>query len=66
MASVKSNAGVASELPNATDTPPNDTVLFSSNAFVISPEVRVSCFVFNCVVVELDKSAISLLNSLDV
>ena len=35
MASVKSNAGVASDSPNAREIPPNDTVLFANLEFVI-------------------------------
>ena len=37
MASLRSNAGVASEAPNANETPPKDTVLFASLELAIEP-----------------------------
>ena len=37
MASDKLNAGVASDPPNAMDTPPKDTVLFDNLSFAIEP-----------------------------
>ena len=37
VASCKSNAGVASEAPRASETPPNETVLFANFAFAIEP-----------------------------
>ena len=51
---------MASVPPNETDTPPNETELFASKAFVTSPDVNVFCFVASCVVVEFDKSVTSL------
>ena len=37
MASDRLNAGVASDAPNAIDTPPKDTVLFANLSFAIEP-----------------------------